>query len=81
MASTRSSSLWSSSRMLNSLNSRITLGERNCRMKLSSLKLFMANFRVASQSLPAMSGNQRRSSSVGSSQMRRMSRYMAKPSA
>ncbi len=50
-------------------------------MKLSSLKLFMANFSVASQSLPAISGNQRRSSSVGSSQMRRMSRYMAKPRA
>ncbi|MNJ67277.1 hypothetical protein D3C77_634360 [compost metagenome] len=69
----------SSSRMLNSLRSRITLGERNCRMKLSSLKLLIANLRVESQSLPAMSGNQRLSSSVGSSQIRRMSRYMAKP--
>ncbi|MNN29782.1 hypothetical protein D3C81_1433990 [compost metagenome] len=67
--------------MLNRRNSRISLGERNCWMKLSSLKFCMANFSVASQSLPAMSGNQRRSSSVGSSQMRRMSRYMAKPSA
>ncbi len=49
-------------------------------MKLSSLKFCMANFTVVSQSLPAMSGNQRRSSSVGFSQMRRMSWYIAKPS-
>ncbi|MNR42329.1 hypothetical protein D3C85_1608350 [compost metagenome] len=81
MAGTNRSSRWSSSRMLNSLRSRITVGDRYWRMKLSSLKLLMANLMVDSQSLPAMSGNQRRSSSVGCSHMRRMSRYMAKPRA
>ncbi|MNH46284.1 hypothetical protein D3C79_1089990 [compost metagenome] len=50
-------------------------------MKLSSLKLLMANLMVDSQSLPAMSGNQWRSSSVGFSHMRRMSVYIANPSA
>ena len=50
-------------------------------MKLSSLKLRIAKSSVCSQSVPAMSGNQSRSSSVGSSQMRRMSVYIAKPSA
>ncbi|MNV74900.1 hypothetical protein D3C71_1681540 [compost metagenome] len=81
MAGTYRSSRWSSSRMLNSLRSRITLGDRYCRMKLSSLKLLMANLMVESQSLPAMSGNQWRSSSVGFSHMRRMSVYIANPSA
>ena len=40
-----------------------------------------ANVRNLRQSVPAISGNQRRSSSVGCSQMRRMSENMAKPSA
>ena len=50
-------------------------------MKLSSLKLRIAWSSVSSQSLPAMAGNQARSSSVGASQMRLMSVYIAKPSA
>ena len=44
--------------MLNSFRSRITLGDRYCRIKLSSLKLAMANLMLDSQSLPARSGNQ-----------------------
>ncbi|CFN79191.1 Uncharacterised protein [Bordetella pertussis] len=50
-------------------------------MKDSSLKLRMAKSSVVSQSLPAMSGNQRRSSSSGRSQMRRMSCIIENPSA
>jgi hypothetical protein len=50
-------------------------------MKLSSLKLRIAWSSVGSQGAPAMSGNQSRSSSVGASQMRLMSVYIAKPSA
>ncbi len=71
----------SSSSTENRRISRIRCGDRYCAMKLSSLKLRIAKCSAASQSLPAISGNQRRSSSVGFSQMRRMSRYMAKPSA
>jgi type IV secretory pathway protease TraF len=50
-------------------------------MKLSSLKFCMAWCSAGSHGVPAMSGNQTRSSSVGLWQMRRMSRYMEKPSA
>jgi hypothetical protein len=61
--------------------SRISLGLRYWPMKLSSLKLRIAWSSVGSQGAPAMSGNQARSSSVGASQMRLMSVYIAKPSA
>ena len=50
-------------------------------MKLSSLKLRIAWCSAGSQGVPARFGNQSRSSSVGFSQMRRMSVYIAKPSA
>ena len=50
-------------------------------MKLSSLKLRIAWSNAGSHGVPASSGNHWRSSSVGSSQMRLMSVYIAKPSA
>ena len=56
-------------------------GDRYWAMKLSSLKLRIAKSRLARQSLPASSGNQARSSSVGCSQIRRISLIMANPSA
>ena len=74
-------SLLSSSRMAKSRNSRIRRGDRYWPTKLSSLKLRIAWSSVGSQSLPAMSGNHSRSSTVGCSQMRLMSVYMANPSA
>jgi hypothetical protein len=65
MALTSSVGWRSSSLMANRRKSRISLGLRNWPMKLSSLKLRMAWSSVGSQGLPAMSGNQARSSSVG----------------
>ena len=50
-------------------------------MNDSSLKLRIAKSSVFRQSLPAMSGNQARSSASGFSQMRRRSENIAKPSA
>ena len=40
------------------IESRISLGDRYCAMKLSSLKLRIAKSSTSSQSPPAMSGNQ-----------------------
>ena len=60
----------------------MSLGLRYCSTKLSSRYCAQAVRSASIQSpLPAISGNQSRSSAVGSVQMRRMSFIMANPSA